>query len=85
MKNRKIVLIGCGSVGTSFIYSAINQGLAQEYVIIDVNNDAAEGNALDFDDCNFHCFSLIQNYILIECFDISELLDSISVLNSKEW
>lgn len=37
MKNRKIVLVGCGAVGTSFLYAAINQGLAQEYVLIDIN------------------------------------------------
>lgn len=52
MKNRKIVVIGCGSVGTSFLYAAINQGLAQEYVLIDINYEWAEGHALDLDDCN---------------------------------
>ncbi|AHB35922.1 L-lactate dehydrogenase [Spiroplasma apis B31] len=46
-KEQKIVLVGCGAVGTSFVYSAINQGLAQHYVLIDVFKDAAEGNALD--------------------------------------
>lgn len=51
MKIRKIVLVGCGAVGTSFVYSAINQGLAQEYVLIDIFKDNAEGNALDFSDC----------------------------------
>lgn len=51
MKIRKIVLVGCGAVGTSFIYSAINQGLAQEYVLIDIFKDNAQGNALDFSDC----------------------------------
>ncbi|WP_424527112.1 L-lactate dehydrogenase [Spiroplasma endosymbiont of Glossina fuscipes fuscipes] len=52
MKNRKIVLVGCGAVGTSFLYAAINQGLAQEYVLIDINYEWAEGHALDLDDCN---------------------------------
>ncbi len=36
IKNKKVVLVGCGAVGTSFIYSAVNQGIAQEYVLIDV-------------------------------------------------
>ncbi|QEH61316.1 L-lactate dehydrogenase [Spiroplasma chinense] len=49
-KDKKIVLVGCGSVGTSFVYSAINQGIAQNYVLIDVNNDLAEGNAIDMTD-----------------------------------
>ncbi len=52
MKSRKIVLVGCGSVGTTFLYAAINQGLAQEYVLIDINYEWAEGHALDLDDCN---------------------------------
>lgn len=49
---RKIVLVGCGAVGTSFVYSAINQGIAQHYVLIDVNEDVAEGNVLDLWDTN---------------------------------
>ncbi|QBQ07305.1 L-lactate dehydrogenase [Spiroplasma gladiatoris] len=47
---RKIVLVGCGAVGTSFVYSAINQGLAQHYVLIDVVKDFAEGNEMDLTD-----------------------------------
>ncbi|WP_342258837.1 L-lactate dehydrogenase [Spiroplasma endosymbiont of Dioctria linearis] len=50
IKNKKIVLVGCGAVGTSFIYSAVNQGIAQEYVLIDVFKDAAEGNEMDIAD-----------------------------------
>lgn len=47
---KKIVLIGCGAVGSSFIYSAINQGLAEEYILIDKFQDLAAGNALDLSD-----------------------------------
>ncbi|AHI52431.1 L-lactate dehydrogenase [Spiroplasma culicicola] len=50
--DRKIVLVGCGAVGTSFIYSAINQGIAQHYVLIDVVADVAEGNAMDLTDAH---------------------------------
>lgn len=49
-KTRKVALIGTGAVGTSFLYSAINTGLAQEYILIDVNTKAAEGHALDLED-----------------------------------
>ncbi len=45
--NGKIVLIGCGQVGNSFLYSAINQGLSNQYVLMDFFKDIAEGNALD--------------------------------------
>lgn len=52
MKTRKVVLIGCGAVGTSFLYSALNQGLFDEYVLVDVFNDLAKGNTWDFEDAN---------------------------------
>lgn len=51
MKNTaKVVLIGAGAVGNSFLYAAINQGIASEYVIIDAFENIAEGNTLDFAD-----------------------------------
>lgn len=52
MKNRKVVLIGCGAVGTSFVYAALNQGLFNEIVLVDNNADAAFGNVMDFEDGN---------------------------------
>jgi L-lactate dehydrogenase len=48
--NYKIGLIGCGAVGSSFLYSALNQGLGTKYVLIDAFPAAAQGNALDFAD-----------------------------------
>ncbi len=50
MKVKKIILVGSGAVGNSFLYSAMNRGVAQEYGIIDVNEKVAEGNVLDFED-----------------------------------
>ncbi|AGR41579.1 L-lactate dehydrogenase [Spiroplasma taiwanense] len=52
INGKKVVLVGCGAVGTSFIYSAINQGLAQNYVLIDVFRDVAEGNVMDLTDAH---------------------------------
>ncbi len=46
----KIVLVGAGAVGTSFLYSAISQGIAEEYGIIDINAEGALGNKLDLED-----------------------------------
>lgn len=46
----KIGLIGAGAVGTSFLYSAINQGLVGEYILLDAFSPVAEGNALDLSD-----------------------------------
>lgn len=50
MKERKIILIGQGAVGASFLYSAINRGIAQNYGIIDLNEKGVEGNVLDIED-----------------------------------
>lgn len=49
-KAPKVVLVGAGAVGTSFLYSAVNQGIAAEYVIIDLFEDVAKGHALDIED-----------------------------------
>lgn len=50
MKQRKIILVGSGAVGNSFLYSAMNRGIAKEYGIIDLNDKVVEGNVLDFED-----------------------------------
>lgn len=50
MKTKKVVLIGCGAVGTSFLYAALNQELFEEYVLIDAFPDLAKGNTWDFED-----------------------------------
>lgn len=50
MKSRKIILIGAGAVGCSFLYSAINRGIASEYGIIDINETNVDGQVLDFED-----------------------------------
>lgn len=43
----RVVLIGTGAVGCSYAYSFINQGVAEELVLIDVNEKRAEGEAMD--------------------------------------
>lgn len=47
MGKRKVILVGTGFVGMSFAYSLLNQGGASELVLIDVNKEKAEGEALD--------------------------------------
>ena len=46
----KVVLVGTGAVGSSFLYSSINRGIAEEYILIDAFPQVAEGNALDLED-----------------------------------
>jgi len=45
----KIAIVGAGSVGTSFAYSLLIQGLASQIVVIDVNKERAEGEVMDLD------------------------------------
>ena len=45
--NRKIVLVGTGFVGMSMAYSLLTQRGIDELVLVDVNKDKAEGEAMD--------------------------------------
>ncbi|MEM0967296.1 MAG: L-lactate dehydrogenase [Verrucomicrobiota bacterium] len=45
--SKKIALIGTGFVGMSYAYSLLNQGYGNELVLIDVNKQKAEGEAMD--------------------------------------
>lgn len=46
-KVNRVVLVGTGAVGCSYAYSMINQGVAEELVLIDVNEAKAEGEVMD--------------------------------------
>lgn len=46
-KTNRVVLIGTGFVGASYAFALINQELVEELVLIDVNEDKAEGEAMD--------------------------------------
>jgi len=46
-KVNRVALVGTGAVGCSYAYSMINQGVAEELVLIDVNEAKAEGEAMD--------------------------------------
>lgn len=45
--NRRVVLVGTGFVGMSFAYSLVNQGGVEELVLLDVDKNKAEGEAMD--------------------------------------
>lgn len=48
--HQKVVLIGDGAVGSSYAFAMVQQGLAQEFAIIDLNKKRTEGDALDLED-----------------------------------
>lgn len=45
--NRKITIIGAGSVGSTIAYTAVVKGIASEIVIIDINKEKTAGEAMD--------------------------------------
>ena len=47
VNNRKAAVIGCGFVGAASAFSLMQSGLFSELVLIDANQDKAEGEALD--------------------------------------
>jgi L-lactate dehydrogenase len=49
MKNvrRKVAVIGTGFVGSSYAFAMVNQGIANELVLIDINHEKAEGEIRD--------------------------------------
>lgn len=51
MKN-KVVIIGCGNVGSSFAYALLNQKTyVNELVLVDLNYEKALGDAMDLNHC----------------------------------
>ncbi len=47
MQNNRVVVVGTGFVGMSYAYALVNQGTLEELVLIDIDNDKAEGEAMD--------------------------------------
>lgn len=43
----RVALIGTGFVGSSYAFALLNQGVADELVMIDLNKDKSEGDAMD--------------------------------------
>ncbi|MCG7419027.1 L-lactate dehydrogenase [Macrococcus epidermidis] len=46
-KGNKVVLVGNGAVGSSYAFAMLNQGVCDEFVIIDLNEAKAIGDAMD--------------------------------------
>ena len=44
---RKVVIIGAGAVGSTFGYTLMQSGLAREIVLIDIDKERAQGEAMD--------------------------------------
>lgn len=52
----KIAVVGVGSVGAATAYAVMISGLVRELVLVDVDRDRAEGEAMDL----AHCASFVK-------------------------
>lgn len=43
----RVALIGTGFVGSSYAFALLNQGITEELVLIDINKEKSEGDAMD--------------------------------------
>ena len=57
-KKRKIAILGTGNVGATIAYNLVVQGVASEIVLVDINKEKAEGEALDLSQCAASCPSV---------------------------
>ena len=47
----KVVIVGCGLVGSSTAFSLLTQGVCDEIMMVDINQEKAMGEVLDLKDC----------------------------------
>lgn len=57
-KKRKIAILGTGNVGATIAYNLVVQGVCSEIVLVDINKEKAEGEALDLSQCAACCPSV---------------------------
>ncbi len=71
-RSSKVALIGAGMVGMSFAYSALNLSLCDELVIIDINKEKAQGEAMDLN----HGLSFSHSSMKISAGDYGDCKDA---------
>ena len=76
--SRKIGIIGMGNVGAAVAHGAIAQGLADSYVLIDINEKKAEADAQDFKDA----MANLPSYANIVVNDYTALEDADVIISS---
>ena len=71
-EKRKVVLVGTGFVGMSMAYTFLSTGGIDELVLIDVNHEKAEGEAMDLQ----HGLPYAQGKLTVKAGDYSECKDA---------
>lgn len=71
--NNKVVLVGCGNVGMAYAYALVNQKVyVNELVLVDINKDKCEGEAMDLN----HCMAYSPSKIKVRVGDYSDCSDA---------
>ena len=71
--NNKIVLVGCGNVGMAYAYALLNQSVGvSELVLVDINKDKVEGEAMDLN----HCLAYSPSRVFVKAGDYSDCKDA---------
>ena len=69
----KVVLVGCGNVGMAYAYALVNQKVyVDELVLIDINKDKCEGEAMDLN----HCMAYSPSKIKVRVGDYPDCRDA---------
>jgi len=73
MKNKKVVIIGCGNVGMSYAYALLNQRTyVNELALIDLNRERVEGEVMDLN----HCLAFAPSKMKIKVGDYVDCHDA---------
>jgi len=73
MKNKKVVIIGCGNVGMSYAYALLNQRTyVNELALIDLNKERVEGEVMDLN----HCLAFSPSKMKIKVGEYSDCRDA---------
>ena len=69
----KVALIGCGNVGMAYAYALVGQKVyVDELILIDINKDKCEGEAMDLN----HCMAYSPSKIKVRVGDYSDCRDA---------
>lgn len=69
---RKVVLVGTGMVGMSYAYALLNQPICNELVLIDIDQQKAEGEAMDLS----HGLPFAQSHMKIRAGQYTDCQDA---------
>ena len=72
MNHSKVVIVGTGFVGMSYAYALVNQGAVENLVLIDIDKNKAEGEAMDLN----HGLAFAPRKMSISAGDYSDCKDA---------